>query len=1731
MATHEFPRYGGGQELTAAQVNAMLDQVRRQARIYAVQPLEAVQTPAGWTIRLKTNLGFWARITGQGSGSGGGPRYSYEEVYPDQSGEWYAITDQPPGEADDTGLSEANDTFGVEIGTVVWVSRTPSRDATAMVFTAPTLDASTAPDFIWAKVQAFADGSYDYVPLEYQQEGFIENFAGYQSGSAFRNSKAQEVNGSETVPVDTIVLMRLLKDVGQVPLFSVASIAAGFVARKQTYFAPRVVNVSLDGELGDTPPTGGTWTFSIQHQGGVLLETSSGELQATATAAEVQAEVEAMTTFLYGSVMVTDGATGGWDFTFQNDLARFGGVQIHTSNLEYDSSVTPNNQTYGIANGLYAQQVLGTTSGGEGGDPVWVEVERSTAGSWYTARDAKTARKESVTPANPIVSTESYPDGIVALLEPSGKTLVGGSVLPTIHFTNLLDADDLPLTAADAYVTPDGAAAIVTVNAAGGTFTLTHFATTAPIAWDATASDVADAINAALIAGGFTAENGYATVSVTGSAGPLPGAIRLAWSDPAGDDSVAKTIYTYEHHNPPSVWAGGTQGLSGLKLTGTLFNEIWELRTYYPGGDGGIPTGGTITLSYGDTELGDLNFDAAFQDVQDLIEPTVGRGNVTCSGGPLPAPIRIEFTGDLAATETDGLSITADALTVDGDVAATPEIFLPASRVIRTHGATAPTFVEGLTGFTVTESAQTTAANVPAVTTGAMLATNIGNTLTSVGGPKHTILGSQFLTGQGGFGGPWRLVFKGTLAKEAPPNFAFAVASPATYTVTQADGTALGVSKGPDGGTVKFCFGAMWQLTLNGLKGSSVTLNFGTGGSNFTLTWGMTPPQVIAAMGTNIVGNFNGVQNLVAVNGGPLGTAPMFFDVSAWPCNRTISLTVVSTGYSAPTVTPTMTCVLREEFSNDAAVYEIAAVVQPTGGTWTFTNMLNYSPTTNTLVYAPPALPWNATASQVQSVVRSYTYEASGPPFLLRPQPFANAVCSGGPLPGTPILIRVPTGYTEPWRQYRGTQNTYPLSGVNTFTVLNTTTFAPDAALLTGTPASHSTTATVTWLGTSDIPVTSLTATRLQSELNGTSAGLGAVCKDREDGGIDVSLPTFSGPPTAGNPGSRFSALGYADGGHLSFWYNSAPRDGFFNGASTDFVTNFGVISASNQEINSMWGNDGAPYNVPFRGSSPAGRVDPIAEEAMDPPMRAVVIRDVGVTPTALSDNSPALYKWVEIKPGTGRCPRDWNGGFLYYDGPEFGTNLSAEAATGTGFGNSFRFAKEASGNVQVPDGTEIWLDPIRGYAFRWDAPVPTPRYGRVYGSQFLLEADPATNPLANSGAVTAVVAPTGASTSGYWSAGRYYGLYPDIATGTTAPVTWTTPIPDAQSPTVIDMTRDTQQLGTGHKVVSGSLFLWERQGDARATLRGGDSSVPFGGMGKYTGAIYSQQNAIGTSLLGRSVRFVLDFIDTTQTATVTLGSWGSFGPFGYYSPVVYIQSLVDALLGPGNCWVYRGSGNITNPGSIIFFFGWGAYSRMNPGTITATSGTLISYGFGGTGLDPANAYSQGSGIVWSEATSCSSLPTTGGYLWASNSYGSTDNPYTATFTIRSEILAAQIGPRTAGTYLSAYSAELQVTTGAPLTPNFSYQAGRRMMTSADAYECGEGIGYPACSVGTYNYSSEGAIYNSTPFNSTFGNHFAFGQGICVEAFGDTTGNFTGTFPTRAGLTVTVVNGWIMSVA
>jgi hypothetical protein len=121
----------------------------------------------------------------------------------------------------------------------------------------------------------------------------------------------------------------------------------------------------------------------------------------------------------------------------------------------------------------------------------------------------------------------------------------------------------------------------------------------------------------------FTAAKGYIYVAPVGTVAPSPASITSFDPDTTGSETQTVTI------------------------TGT-------------------PTGGTFTLTFNGQTTAAIAYNAAASLVQTRLEAlsSVGTGNVTCGGGPLPgSPVTVAFKGELASTDVALMTANSASLT------------------------------------------------------------------------------------------------------------------------------------------------------------------------------------------------------------------------------------------------------------------------------------------------------------------------------------------------------------------------------------------------------------------------------------------------------------------------------------------------------------------------------------------------------------------------------------------------------------------------------------------------------------------------------------------------------------------------------------------------------------------------------------------------------------------------------------------------------------------------------------------------------------------------------------------------------------------------------------------------------------------------------------------------------------------------------------------------------------
>ncbi|MGZ3196538.1 MAG: hypothetical protein ACXU60_05505 [Croceibacterium sp.] len=183
----------------------------------------------------------------------------------------------------------------------------------------------------------------------------------------------------------------------------------------------------------------------------------------------------------------------------------------------------------------------------------------------------------------------------------------------------------------------------------GGTFTLTFAGqTTAAIAFNATAA----ALQAAL-----AALTGVGAGNVACSGGPLPTAnVIIIFSGKLA--FAAQPAITVANNS----LTGGTTPAPAIAhtTTGTIVNDVQTLSV------SGVPTGGSFTLTFNNQTTAAIAFNATAATVQTALValPGIGAGNVTCTGGPLPAAsVTITFTNKLGLSPQPAIAVGSNGLT------------------------------------------------------------------------------------------------------------------------------------------------------------------------------------------------------------------------------------------------------------------------------------------------------------------------------------------------------------------------------------------------------------------------------------------------------------------------------------------------------------------------------------------------------------------------------------------------------------------------------------------------------------------------------------------------------------------------------------------------------------------------------------------------------------------------------------------------------------------------------------------------------------------------------------------------------------------------------------------------------------------------------------------------------------------------------------------------------------
>jgi hypothetical protein len=159
--------------------------------------------------------------------------------------------------------------------------------------------------------------------------------------------------------------------------------------------------------------------------------------------------------------------------------------------------------------------------------------------------------------------------------------------------------------------------------------------------------------------------------------GAFPGTSKAWLASRMGTDLCRGVTLALELFNPTTHYPDGylRSGLCLAKVTtGTLLNLYGpynglanEVQTF----DLGAASAGTFTLSFQGSTTGNIPFNATAAQVQAAMEamPNINPGDVTVTGGPLPASVTLTFSGQYAGINVspitiDGTLTTGETITI-----------------------------------------------------------------------------------------------------------------------------------------------------------------------------------------------------------------------------------------------------------------------------------------------------------------------------------------------------------------------------------------------------------------------------------------------------------------------------------------------------------------------------------------------------------------------------------------------------------------------------------------------------------------------------------------------------------------------------------------------------------------------------------------------------------------------------------------------------------------------------------------------------------------------------------------------------------------------------------------------------------------------------------------------------------------------------------------------------------
>lgn len=459
-------------------------------------------------------------------------------------------------------------------------------------------------------------------------------------------------------------------------------------------------------ELDLGSPTGGTWTAKLGASG-----TPTSALAYNITAASLQTALEGLPEILPGNVGVSGPDGGPFTVTFQG---AFNGVDVD------DLIIDGSNLTGGLADSV---TVTEQTAGGGGGNEVWrvLSTHQGTQAGWF-----EIGGNASVTGGtfDVVLQTTDTSTTVFSL------TNVPYDVSPQ-ELQDLIDADILSrwtssyvgtvfvggmdytsFTAASRLNNGDRYAIVVSSKFGEGYYEL-NVDDTNITGGSATYSGVPYTDHIYFTGGYSTAEwrilvNGEATSWLSYEAGAINVLTALEGLSTIGSGDVSVTkigganlsvgsgfVIEFQGNlaNQNTGFSFGLESNYGTALTGwnPTHQFVTNRNIQWRGTAGtsevqrvsitGSPGAGQFGLKFGAGYSAVIAYDTTASELQAILEavPTIGAGNVSCSGGPLPdSYIDVTFQGGLSGSDL------ADMVPVQGTFSTTADGGNPATITVAT---------------------------------------------------------------------------------------------------------------------------------------------------------------------------------------------------------------------------------------------------------------------------------------------------------------------------------------------------------------------------------------------------------------------------------------------------------------------------------------------------------------------------------------------------------------------------------------------------------------------------------------------------------------------------------------------------------------------------------------------------------------------------------------------------------------------------------------------------------------------------------------------------------------------------------------------------------------------------------------------------------------------------------------------------------------------------------------